>query len=229
MPDEFYKFPRTPHLSWPLNRPPKNDRVLDSDSAREMLSAEVVVEEKVDGANLGLSVDERGEIRAQNRGSWLERRSHPQFNPMWSWISSRRTTLADLMPDGRIFFGEWCFAVHSVHYDRLPDWFLGFDVYETAARKFWSVDRRDEIFKLAEIHRVPRIFKGRVKLADLQKMLESEPSRLGNGPLEGLYIRRDDGEWLQARAKLVRPDFLQAIEEHWSSKPLKQNKLKLSA
>jgi hypothetical protein len=185
------------------------------------------VEEKVDGANLGFSVDERTEIRAQNRGWRLGHQAHPQFHPMWGWISRRRAALVEFLRSDRIFFGEWCFAVHSAHYDRLPDWFLGFDVYDIGAGKFWSVARRDEVFHLAGIHSVPRIFAGRVTLFDLQRMLESEQSRLGSGPLEGLYIRRDGDGWLESRAKLVRPEFLLAIEEHWSSKPMEHNKLNL--
>lgn len=225
MREAFFKFPRTPHLWWPLHRAPKDDRVLDSTSVRELLSADVVVEEKVDGANLGLSLDEQSEIRVQNRGAWVERGAHSQFHPMWAWISQKKSSLTDALQGNRILFGEWCFAVHSVQYDRLPDWFLGFDIYDLDAAKFWSTRRRDEIFELAGVCRVPRLFAGRTTLADLQNMLNSEQSRVGKGSIEGLYIRREGPEWLEARAKLVRPQFLLAIEEHWSSRPLEHNKL----
>jgi hypothetical protein len=43
--------------------------------------------------------------------------------------------------------------------------------------------------------------------------------------VEGLYLRRDQGGFLEARAKLVRPEFVQAIEEHWSSRTLERNGL----
>jgi hypothetical protein len=54
-------------------------------------------------------------------------------------------------------------------------------------------------------------------------MLRAEKSRVGSGPLEGLYIRRDSAEWLEGRAKLVRPEFLREIENHWSSRSLEHN------
>ena len=225
MREEFFKFPRTPHLWWPLDRAPKDDRVLDSASVREFLSGEIIVEEKIDGANLGLSLDEHGEIRVQNRGSWVDRRAHSQFHPMWAWISQRRAVLTDALQSNRILFGEWCFAVHSVQYNRLPDWFLGFDIYDPGCGKFWSTQRRDELLKLTGVCEVPRILAGRTTLADLQDLLQSEQSRVGKGPVEGLYVRREGPEWLEARAKLVRPEFLLAIEEHWSSRPLERNKL----
>ena len=222
---DFFKFPRTPYLWWPLERTPKNDRVLDPISVREFLSAEIIVEEKIDGANLGFSVGECGEVRPQNRGSWLENGDHPQFYPMWAWLAQRESLLKEIIGIDRMFFGEWCYAVHSVCYDRLPDWFLGFDVYDFATGRFWSTQRRDNVFKLAGIREVPRLFEGKATLADLQMMLRSEQSRVGTGPIEGLYLRREGPEWLDQRAKLVRPEFLAAIEEHWSSRPLKHNKL----
>jgi hypothetical protein len=220
---EFFKFPRTPHLWWPLDRAPNDDRVLDAASAAALLSGDVVVEEKIDGANVGLSLDPNGGIRAQNRGSWIERGTHSQFQPLWSWISRRQFDLAQALNDDVILFGEWCFAVHSVRYDRLPDWFLGFDVYDRATGRFWSVPRRDAFLRRVGVSAVPRLFEGRTTLSRLQSMLHTQKSRVGSGPLEGLYIRRDGTEWLEGRAKLVRPEFLLSIEKHWSSRSLEHN------
>jgi RNA ligase len=225
MPQGFFKFPRTPHLWWPLNRPPKDDRVLDSQCVRELLSAEVTVEEKVDGANLGLSLDEQGQIRAQNRGSWVEHGRHSQFYPLSAWIAQRKSSLTDLLQGNIILFGEWCFAAHSIQYDQLPDWFLGFDIYDLGSGRFRSSQRRDEAFGPGNICKVPRLFVGRVTLTDLQKMLQTEHSRIGKGPVEGLYVRREGPDWLETRAKLVRPEFLSSIDEHWSHRPLEPNKL----
>jgi hypothetical protein len=56
------------------------------------------VEEKVDGANLGLSVDEDGELRAQNRGTYLNLDApHGQFKPLRRWIDARRHQIADAL------------------------------------------------------------------------------------------------------------------------------------
>jgi hypothetical protein len=221
--NEFFKFPRTPHLSWPLDRVPKDDRVLDAAGVTALLSGDVVIEEKIDGANVGLSLDASGLIRAQNRGSWIERGAHSQFQPLWSWISRRQFRLAEALNDDLILFGEWCYAVHSVRYDRLPDWFLGFDVYDRSAGRFWSVARRNNLLEHAGVSAVPLLFEGRTTLSALRGMLRAEKSRVGSGPLEGLYIRRDSAEWLEGRAKLVRPEFLREIENHWSSRSLEHN------
>jgi ATP-dependent RNA circularization protein (DNA/RNA ligase family) len=180
-----------------------------------MLAQEVAVEEKVDGANVGLSVDEQGNLQAQNRGSYLAREaSHPQFKPLFRWLEVRRDSLVDTLFPDLILFGEWCYAVHSVRYTKLPDWFLAFDVYDRARAEFWSAARRDELVNRLGLNLVPRLAKGCFDVREVQRLLGQ--SRLGDGPAEGLYVRRDEGDHLLGRAKLVRPEFVQSIEVHWS-------------
>lgn len=43
--------------------------------------------------------------------------------------------------------------------------------------------------------------------------------------MEGLYLRSDQGDWLVQRAKLVRHDFIQSVEQHWSRSGIKPNRL----
>jgi ATP-dependent RNA circularization protein (DNA/RNA ligase family) len=220
---DFFKFPHTPHLAWLSKTPPRVDKVLTPRGATDFLSGEVVVEEKVDGANVGLSVSAEGEVIAQSRGSMLGPGAHPQFEPLWPWLARRRYALAKALSPGRILFGEWCFAVHSIQYTKLPDWFLGFDVFDTEAGRFWSTRRRDELLEALGIARVPRISQGTFDLRGLIKLLG--PSYLTDKGMEGLYVRRDEGEWLLCRAKIVRAEFVQSIEEHWSSRRLEKNTL----
>jgi ATP-dependent RNA circularization protein (DNA/RNA ligase family) len=223
MTEDFFKFPHTPHLAWLSSHPARQDKVLSPSEARELLSSEVLIEEKVDGANLGISVTPSGELRVQNRGSYLASRAHPQFQPLWPWLEARREQLVQALGSHLMLFGEWCFAVHSVHYDTLPDWFLAFDVYDRRVDRFWSSQRRNALVDALGLARVPVIARGRFSLEKVQKLLG--PSKLTQAPMEGLYVRRDQGEFLKARAKLVRPEFIQAIEEHWSSRPLQRNAL----
>ncbi len=221
---EFFRFPHTPHLAWLGQGQPRDDKVLAPAEVDALLAHDVIVEEKVDGANLGFSVDEHGTLRAQNRGTYLER-DHlaPQFKPLARWLQPREDDLATALFPSLMLFGEWCYAVHSVHYDRLPDWFLGFDVYDRDAGVFWSAERRDALLDELGIARIPHIASGRFDVAALRHLLG--PSRVGNGPAEGIYVRRDAKGHLVARAKLVRPEFVQAIDEHWSRRSLRTNAL----
>jgi RNA ligase len=220
----FFRFPHTPHLAWLAPGAPRDDKVLLPQEACDFLAQEIVVEEKVDGANIGLSVDEHGALQVQNRGSYLAREaSPPQFKPLFRWLAVRRGPLASALFPDLMLFGEWCYAVHSVRYTRLPDWFLAFDVYDRNRAEFWSVARRDELVNRLGLNLVPRLAKGRFDLGGVQHLLGQ--SQLGDGPAEGLYLRRDDGDRLLARAKLVRPEFVQSIEEHWSRRTPQTNLL----
>jgi ATP-dependent RNA circularization protein (DNA/RNA ligase family) len=222
---EFFRFPHTPHLAWLGEGQPRDDKVLSPDEAAELLSAELVVEEKIDGANLGFSVNEEGDLQAQNRGSYLSREfCHEQFQPLWSWLAPREHALVDALWPDLMLFGEWCVAVHSVVYDGLPDWFVGFDVYDRAEARFWATDRRDALLDALGLHSVPRLASGRFSLQALEATLGR--SQVGSGPMEGLVVRREAAGWTTERGKLVRAAFTQSIEEHWSRGPLRRNSLK---
>lgn len=221
---DFFRFPHTPHIAWLGSGQPRDDKVLLPQDARELLSQEVTVEEKVDGANLGFSLDEHLTLRVQNRGSYLSKdHCHPQFKTLWRWLQTREQALADALFPDLMLFGEWCYAVHSVRYNRLPDWFLAFDVYDRSQGQFLSTARRDDIIDRLGLAKVPVLAQRTFKLSELTHLLEQ--SQLGDAPAEGLYVRRDEGDWLAARAKLVRPEFVQAIEEHWSRRSIEVNEL----
>lgn len=220
----FLRFPRTPHLAWLGSGTPRDDKILTPSETRELLARDVIVEEKVDGANVGFSVDDEGTLRVQSRGSYVvPNSSHPQFKPLSRWLAPRRHALVDALGSDLILFGEWCFATHSLRYTRLPDWLLAFDVYDRSRKVFWSVLRRDQLAKQLNVATVPRVASGRFDLADLVSLLAS--SKVGTGPAEGLYVRREEGDRLVARAKLVRPEFVQGISTHWSRGPLRTNLL----
>ncbi len=219
----FFKFPHTPHLLWLASTPCRDDKVFSPREARDFLDGDVIVEEKVDGTNIGFSVDQSGALRVQSRGNYLGRGAHPQFQPLWPWIETRRSALTEALRPGLMVFGEWCFAVHSVPYRRLPDWFLGFDIYERAARRFWSSDRRDRWLSDLALAAVPCLAKQRLSIEQLLALIGT--SRFGEGPMEGIYLRRDQGDWLEQRAKIVRAEFVEGIDRHWAEERLEKNGL----
>jgi hypothetical protein len=221
---EFFRFPHTPHIAWLGGGQPRDDKVLAPDEAQALLLRDVVVEEKVDGANVGFSLDEDGNLQVQNRGGFLSPdRCHPQFKLLWRWLKPRAHELIEALFPDLMLFGEWCYGVHAVRYSRLPDWLLAFDVFDRRQGRFWNTSRRDELLAGLGLSSVPRVGAGRFDMAGLRAMLGQ--SRVGDVPAEGLYLRVDDGDWLAARTKLVRPEFVQSIGEHWSNRSLETNQL----
>lgn len=224
---DFFRFPHTPHLAWLGEGTPRNDKVLPPAEAKALLAGEVVVEEKLDGANLGLSLAPDGTLRAQNRGQYLAEPQAGQFSRLTAWLAMHGGDLLAVLEPDLILFGEWCAARHSVDYATLPDWFLLFDVYDRTAGRFWSSARRDALAKQAGLTTVPLVWRGKTTLQALQSLVMATPSRYRNGPLEGLVIRRESAQWCEARVKLVLPNFTQAIDRHWCHQPLKWNRVAL--
>ncbi len=227
MTNDFYKFPRTPHLAVLADSIVRDDKVM-SEPAREMfLRHELVVEEKVDGANLGISFDGEAQARCQNRGAYLPYPYTEQWKKLSEWLAPRTDILFEKLTDRYILFGEWCYARHSVFYDKLPDWFLGFDIFDKESLRFLSCSKRDALFRNIGIPGVPIIAKGHFTLSELRGMLSI--SRLCDKPAEGIYLRFDQEDWLKQRAKLVRPEFIQSVGDHWTRGGIKANQLKQGA
>lgn len=223
---EFFRFPHTPHLAWLAEGAPRDDKVLSPREVKSLLSGEVVVEEKMDGANVGLSLEPDGSLRVQNRGQYLEEPYSGQFSRMPDWLNQHRDSLCSKLTPELILFGEWCAARHSLNYVSLPDWFLIFDVYDRTTGRFWSSQRRNVLATSMGLTTVPQVLSGKVRVNDLIQLVETTSSRYRKGALEGIIIRRESLEWCEARAKLVRQDFTQSIDTHWRKRTLEWNRLK---
>lgn len=222
---DFFRFPHTPHIAWLGDGTPRDDKVLAAFEAEAFLAHGVILEEKVDGANLGFSVGSDGEVRAQNRGQYLPRPFTGQFVRLNEWLAIHEEALFEALGESLMLFGEWVAAVHSLEYPGLPDYFLVFDVYDRNARRFWSAARRNALASQLGLRSVHQIGMGHYRLSALKQMIATTPSAYREGECEGIYLRHEDKDWLIARAKLVHPDFTQSIGEHWRSRSLRWNSL----
>lgn len=226
---DFFRFPHTPHLAWLGEGAPRDDKVLSSHEVTALLAGDVVVEEKLDGANVGLSLAPDGGLRAQNRGQYLAQPHAGQFARLPAWLAQHGEGLRTVLTPNLILFGEWCAARHSLDYPALPDWFLLFDVYDRSAGRFWSSARRNALASRAGLVTVPQLLHGKTTVTALWQLVATKPSHYRQGPLEGVVIRRESPEWCEARAKLVRPDFTQAIDTHWRKRAMEWNRLEYSS
>jgi len=221
------KFPRTPHLL-DLGATTSDDLVLND---FQTLSGNLTIEEKIDGANMGFSLDWNKAIRCQNRSHWISSNDHAQFKPLDRWIEAHSEALHKVLdrdrhfPERYILYGEWMVAKHSIHYTHLPDHFIAFDMYDRVTGAFLSrsslthVLRDTGIFQVPLISQVQSISKEQV-LQTLEQMSEYAPGC----KIEGIYIKTEDPERLRVvdRAKVVRGDFI-AGNEHWTKGPLVLN------
>lgn len=223
MSDDFFRFPNTPHLAWLGSGQVRDGKVLSRAEAEALLNHEVVVEEKLDGTNVGISLAPDGGLRVQNRGQYLLPPYRGQFARLGAWLEAHADALFDALAPGRILFGEWCAARHSLDYNRLPDWWLLFDVYERQQDRFWSTEQRNDLAAAHGLITVPTLVRGHLTLAELVALVRDQRSRFRQGAMEGVVVRTEADGWTLARAKLVRPDFVQNINTHWRSRALQWN------
>lgn len=223
--NDFFRYPHIPHIAWLGHGLPRDDKLMSPDEVAMLLNSAVTIEEKLDGANLGISLGPDGSLRAQNRGAYLSQPFTGQFARLGAWLTEHQDRLLDAISESHILFGEWCTARHSIHYSDLPDWWLLFDVYDGKEKKFWSTVRRNDLANKLCVAAVPCLHRGHVSLQELTDFVADTRSRFGSGNVEGVVVRQEDVSWLQARAKLVHPDFTQAIGEHWRSRSLEWNRV----
>jgi len=204
----------------------RDDLVMEKKDLLRFLSNHLVIEEKVDGANLGITVTEDYEIRFQNRSHYVTSETATQWKTLDQWKRQNQTALYSFLTPNLVLFGEWCYSKHSIHYTRLPDYFLAFDIYDKASKKFLSVARRNELLQGTGIRTVPLVGEGKYTPENLQLLLKTSPSSHYDGPLEGLYLRIEKDGYLAERGKIVRADFLGEGDGevvHWSKKELIKN------
>lgn len=222
---DFFKFPRTPHLFVVAGLEIRDDKVFSERECDSFLNNTIILEEKVDGANIGISLSNSGELLIQNRGNYIFPASHPQFRLFEDWTYSRLALFQKYVSSDFIVFGEWCYAKHSIQYTSLPDWFLGFDVYDKKNKVFLNCEQRNHLLEKINIEIIPRFGKDKYSKPDLEKLLDQLKSNFYSGSVEGIYLRLEDSEKLVKRAKIVNKQFIQGIKEHWSKQELTINKI----
>ena len=220
----FEGFPRTNFLfnDGKLPKTVVKRQLLSPEQLSRCLDGPVVVEEKVDGSCSGLSLSSDGVLHFQGKTKYMGQRTHPQHHPFFNWGWLVRDDLWDALGPNRILHGEWMLAKHTLKYTRLPDYFIGFDIYERPTDEdpdgfFWTAGARDELLSSLGIAVVPRITVGSFATLEELMALAEGPSAFGSPKKEGVYLRLEDGGRLTLRAKYVRPEFRKEHdqEERW--------------
>lgn len=127
-------FPRTPHLPY---KPNAGDGDIVATSA-ELLAIEDLlwtVEEKIDGASVGMALWEdepliRNRDHILRKGYVKETAAKKQFASIWGWFYNHKKAFEHINKLGPYsVYGEWCVAQHGIAYTKLPDWFIAYDLY----------------------------------------------------------------------------------------------------
>lgn len=233
--DEFIKYPRTPHLFGSSGT--DDDKHLGEAESLQFLGDEsLMVEEKLDGTNVGLHFSSAGELKLQCRGHEITDGTHPQYDLFKQWAAVKRYDLESRLESRYLLFGEWLYACHSVHYRALSHYFFEFDIYDKHAGEFLSWERRQSLLDGSGIKTVPVLRRGAVDRSELVGLIA--PSQFDaefvhpqggrrDNLMEGLYLRTEDRGRVRARAKFVRGEFVEKIKQstHWQHREMVVNLL----
>lgn len=232
---DFVKYPRTPHLFG--SRGTEDDKHLSDRESAELIADEsLIVEEKLDGTNVGIHFNEQGRMVLQCRGHEITAGMHPQYDLFKQWTTGKRPAIEAMIEDRFILFGEWLYARHSVHYRALPHYFFEFDIYDKEAGEFLDLDTRLAMLEGTGIQTVPVLHRGSATHEELLAMLgpsgfDSEFDNPFTGRpdnvMEGLYLRTEAKGFVTARAKVVRPEFIERVKQsdHWMHRSMVPNVL----
>ena len=236
--EQILKYPRTPHIEG--SKEQWGDEDMNMVPIDELRGKFLVVEEKMDGANCGISFYEKGGLVLQSRGHVLTggpREKH--FDLFKTWANMFMNQLWELLGIKYIMYGEWMFAKHTVYYDALPHYFLEFDIFDKQQKVFLSSDLRKQLLNdYPFIHSVNIIQAGICNtpqnlsdiigpscaitankrenlIEDIKKQGLNEERIIREtdleGTMEGLYIKEENEEVVINRYKFVRGSFINAV------------------
>lgn len=232
---DFVKYPRTPHLFG--SKGTDDDKHLGEEESQQFLADEsLIVEEKIDGTNVGIHFSVSGEMALQCRGHLITEGMHPQYDLFKQWAAVKRHVLEETLENRFILFGEWVYARHSIHYRKLTHYFFEFDIYDKEQGVFLDLDCRRALLEGTGVQTVPVVHSGSVNRDDLGDLIgpsrfdsrfENPITRRSDNLMEGLYVRTEANGVVTGRAKFVRPEFIEKVKQstHWQHQTVVPNLL----
>lgn len=204
------KYPRTMHLPFSLGRS-SDDKVLDN--LENFVHKHVVVTVKMDGENTTLY---RDGFHARS----IDSRHHPSRD----WLARFHGEISWMIPEGWRICGENVYAQHSIAYDALPSYFLGFSIWDDQNRCLdWNYTLK--FFDDIGITPVEELYNGPFNLAVLENMART----FDTDTQEGFVVRNSDcfnyDDFNTNVAKWVREKHVQT-DQHWMHSSVIPNKIK---
>lgn len=197
----YVKYPRTFHLPW-------SPGIHDDDKALKDCSQfegkRVVITKKMDGENT--TAYHSGHVHARSIDS--------RGGEDRAWVKQFLVNnVCFNLPEGWRVCGENLWAEHSIHYDNLPSYFLGFSIWnERNVCLSWEDTK--EWFEMLGIKRVPILHDGAFDMSIIRD-IERELDPMKD---EGYVIRVADAfpfsQFKNSIAKYVRAGHVQTTK-HW--------------
>jgi hypothetical protein len=197
---EYVKYPRTYHLPWSPGKT-EDDRTFKDLSVFE--GKRVIVTRKMDGENFS---GYRDYCHARS----VDGRSHYTRD----WAKNFWMQRSYELPEGWRVCAENLYAVHSIRYEELPGYLLGFSIWNEK-NECLSWDETVEWFTLLDVPMVPMLYDGIWDPAWIKRCYDE---RTDLNTHEGYVVRLADSfeykNFKTSVAKYVRANHV-ATQKHW--------------
>lgn len=197
------------HFPWSPNLQ-NDDRMLQSTDS--FVGRRVIVTEKMDGENTSMYSDH---IHARSIDS--------KYHPSREWVKGFWGNVCHDIPRWLRICGENMYAQHSITYDNLESFFLGFSVWYDDQCINW--DETLEWFELLGIAPVPIWYDGIYSEEKLHELWE----QYGSDDVEGYVVRASHSisleEFPYLVGKYVRKNHVRT-DEFWMHKQVVPNQLR---
>ncbi|WP_442578620.1 RNA ligase family protein [Mesorhizobium sp. ASY16-5R] len=202
------KYGRTHHL--PVSPgATSDDKVMQNIDA--LIAGDMVVTEKMDGENTTL-----------HHGGTYARSPDSRHHPSRDWLKAFAAGISSRLSEDERVVGEYLFARHSVVYDRLPSYFLGFAWIVGDIVQAW--DDTIERFAGLGVTPVPVLYRGAYR----PRLFEDLAASLDLRRQEGFVARVADAfaetDMPARMGKYVREGHVQS-DTHWTKVEIVRNGL----
>lgn len=253
---DFIKYPKTLHIDGSKFELPKVGKAGAKGEKLSLAKESVLVlEEKMDGTQLGISFSSPGCLQFQSRGTVLSG-GETEFARAKNWAYQHSQALWALLGLRYVLFGEWLYLKHTIFYDQLPDYFMEYDIYDRNSGCFLNTSSRMALLAGCPfIYSVKVMAQGRFThsdqlidyvgqssfisasavevLRDIARQTAIAEEDLNktsdtSGLMEGLYIKVENDSQVVSRYKLIRSDFIRKITlsgSHWKDRKPILNRL----
>lgn len=221
------EFPSILHLV-PWSKTSGGDFCAPKNVLASLIGQQVVVEEKIDGTNVGLTIRD-GQVVLRNRNRILNNshktRASFQYGPLWNWCYSKIDVLSQVCEDGKYgIYGEWCYVCNTIKYEELPDYLIAFDVMDISSGKWMKPEFRRLCAEKANIPITGLVWSGKAGRdfeKNLRTWVEQKSFYSRTSIREGVIVRPLEGSYEGSSFKVVRPDYRGGV--HWSvTRPIVQ-------
>jgi len=238
---ERMKYPHTPYLPFSPSADEKDVRESGYMDIRCLLNKPLHISIKMDGSNILLT---RNNIAARN--------GYDATGKSFDMAKQTHSMFKHLIPEDEMWFGEWLYAKHSIHYIenlKLTNYLQLFGIYNKKTHMWAGItdihDRVSEVIIETDItpplavgvnipEKAPSIsdiLNGKSVYTN-EKDLKNELIKIGNsavkGGHEGIIVRNmypfHHSRWNENIAKFVRANHIQT-NKHWSRGPITRNEI----